>query len=375
MRMNLFPILLLSLQLCGGVPRDACAQEPATDAEATAVHDRLLADLGSKDFSVRSAASARLKELTASDILRLATRVKDQPNAEVVVRVQAEIDARYESEDPADVTVASKVLEAQAGDPRLMLADGARQSLRQHWRQRIELAIKALEEHGAIVRRGTFTKYDRFNPFPRSSEDTGAIRILLTETWTGGDAGVAIFQRLTALCGPVLGEAGIKLYLLQGNRLTEEQERQLVEVVGQNRVAKRSRVALGISPYGHTGPGVLIGQVTAGSSAADAGLKPGNLIVAILPKNSEPAAPANKEGELAPEIVPGTAVDKTLLRDFDDLVERLMEYREGDVMTVRVQTAGHVPGFDQLPGNDQLKEANLEEVKVTMKGWQDLIPE
>jgi hypothetical protein len=28
-----------------------------------------------------------------------------------------------------------------------------------------------------------------------------------------------------------------------------------------------------------------------------------------------------------------------------------------------------------LPGNDQLKEANLEEVKVTMKGWQDLIPE
>jgi hypothetical protein len=99
------------------------------------------------------------------------------------------------------------------------------------------------------------------------------------------------------------------------------------------------------------------------------------LIVAILPKNSEPAAPANKEGELTPEIVPGTAVDKTLLRDFDDLVERLMEYREGDVMTVRVQTAGHVPGFDQLPGNDELKEANLEEVKVTMKGWQDLIPE
>jgi len=155
----------------------------------------------------------------------------------------------------------------------------------------------------------------------------------------------------------------------------------VMDLIGQNRVAKRSRVALGISPYPANAQGVLIGHVTPGSSAAEAGLQQGDLIVAIEPKFAEPnAKDADKDAEGkdaenndGPQIIPQGAEDKSLVRDFDDLVERLMDYREGDIMTIRVRRAiGYFGGrFDP----EDRMEPKLEILKVKMKGWHDLIPE
>lgn len=368
-KLNLYVLLLCPVSLMA-------AEQPPPLADSveqadTKTPDHLLADLGSKDFAVRSNASARLKEVTADELLKLSEKLPDQPNAEVVVRIQAEIEARYTSSDPANVQMASQLLETQAADKRLMLADVAQQTLRRHWQQRIEIAIKEIEQHGAIVRRGAFAASQRFNPFPGRGGGNGkAFSILLTETWTGGDAELAIFERLTALYGPVLGDHGAKLFLLAGNRLTDDQEQRLIELIGQNRVAKRSRVALGIVQYPNNDEGVLIDKVTPGSSAADAGLRKGDLIVAIEPK----FAKSKPDSEDAPlQIIPKGAEDKSLIRDFDDLVERLMDYREGDIMIVRVRRAVGYLGGRFLP--EGRPEPVLETVKVKMKGWQALIPE
>lgn len=363
-KLSFFVLLLPVLQIL------LCSSDlAAADPLMADLPERLLANLGARDFAVRSEASARLKKLSVNELLKLSEELPDQPNAEVVVRIQAEIESRYASQDPASVQAASRLLEAQAHDQRLMVADVAQQSLRRHWKQRIEIAIRDLEQHGAIVRRGAFATSSRFNPFPGSGSYNNAIRILLTEAWTGGDADIDVFERLAALCGPVTGESGVKLFLLAGNPLTEEQEKRLTDLIGQNRVAKRSRVALGISPSFTNAQGVLIGQVTPGSSAAEAKLRAGDLIVAIEPKFTEPVS----EDKEVPQIIPAETEDKTLVRDFDDLVERLMDYREGDIMTVRIRR--DIGYFGGRLNPDDVPDRGLETVKVKMKGWQDLVPE
>lgn len=421
------------LLLCVTALPNLFAQSSAAPANSDSDWKTLLTELGSPDFANRTAASLKLKELTADEILSLTEQAHDQPSAEVVMRLQAEIESRYQSRNPEDIDVASRTLEAQANDDRLMLADMAQQSLRKHWKKRIEIALAELATHGAIVRRGSFTRRRMFNPFPGAARGDNAIRILMTETWKGGDDELAVFERLSALCGPVTTENGIQVFLLHGNPLTDEQENRLLTVVGQNRVSKRSRVALGIVAYRGMIDGVLIEQVTPGSSAQDAGLAPGDLIVAIepkgssrsaekqpLPANAEPDGESNLKPDSKPTVDPKRLrefddlddrikrggpsgadtseepdaesnlkpvvppADPSLLRDFDDLVDRLMDYREGETMTIRVQRgfARNMGGgmFGQLPAlpeqdAPQIRRNPEVTIKVKMKGWADLIAE
>lgn len=331
----------------------------------------LLAELGASNFKSRAAASEKLKQLTAAEFTVLAQQSHDQPSAEVVLRIQTEIDRRYSSEDPKDIAAASDVLESQVADERLLLADRAQQSLTLHWKKRIEIATRELEEHGAVVRHGSFRRLAGFGPFPGSAE-SNALRVLITEDWKGGSTGLKLFERLGALCGPQQRNGGIHVYLLSGHPLTDEEERRLLAVVGQNRVAKRSRVALGITSDPTAANGVLISQVSGGSSAEAAGLKAGDLIVAMEKKRAAKQSESDESDVL--EIKPGS--DKTLLRDFDDLVDRLMDYRVGDVMMAQVSRQPQIRRFiEPQPIDQEFPQQETETIEIKLKGWEDLIPE
>jgi hypothetical protein len=131
--------------------------------------------------------------------------------------------------------------------------------------------------------------------------------------------------------------------------------------------------------------GVLIRTVSRGSTAASAKLKSGDLILSL-------AAKASKEN------VPAEADD---LQDFDDLVERLKDFRPGDVVYLTVvrdfrRAALQLRMFRQLnvpprnlpkPTQDKLKPGaenpnpgqlrdvptyRPEVVEVELKGWRDL---
>jgi len=364
----------------------------------------LLQKLGADDFAVRSAASAALQKLSAEKVSELAADNHNQPNAEVMMRLQAEMERRYASAVEEDVIAASAILEAHAADDRLMLADAAQHTLRQHWTKRTELALNELEKHGAIVRRGTFIQNRGFPGFA-APERSQTKTVLLTEDWTGGDQEIEIFRRLSALCGPVRSGSGMSLFLIGGNKLTDDQVARVSEIVGHNRVVKRSRVALGIEADRHVTRGVLIDQVSPGSSAADAGLKRGDLIIAInervdpktddaapveppeaKPEDSDsPDTPQNKvlkpaTDEADPDddmlILPD---DKTLLRDFDDLVDRLMDYDVDDVMTIRVYR-GFAPNgirmrFGGMQPTPEPMPLKIETLHIKMKGWEHLAVE
>ena len=379
--LRLVPCLLIAQGVCAYATGDPDTSPVTTPALSLPLPD-LLRDLGHSEFSARASASARLRELSTDDVRRLADLSSDEPNPEVVIRVQAEIDARYASDNSADVDTASDVLEAQAVNDRIMLADVAQHSLRQHWQKRIRLATEELARHGAIIRHGSFSRGPMFPGFPPPPTNTATIQVLMTESWTGGDAELAIFERLSALSGPVVANNGLSVFLIGGNPLTDEQESWLTSLVGQNRIAKRSRVALGIVANRAATRGVLIDRVSGGSSAAAAGLKAGDWIIAIDEKDEQKPAPNKqqddpKPAEAAPPAPDKPPEDKTALRDFDDLVDRLMDYREGDIMTLRV-----VRGFEYFSRNRLFRRdaqesppPTVEVIKVRMKGWADLTTE
>ena len=345
----------------------------------------LIEDLGAADFARRVAASKQLKQLAADDIKTLASLSVEYPSAEVIIRLLAEVDARYASDDQQTVRTASEALESLSETTRIVLAESANESLRRHWQTRIDLAIKELEENGADVKNGAFTKDQGFGPGQPGS--IGTVNIIIDESWQGGADAVRVFRRLSALVGPIGARGGVAVYLLDGHPLSDRQRAELAEFVGQNRVVERSRVALGITPDPvNQGPGVLIGTVSRGSTAASAELDAGDLIVrltATAPRNSKDNAP-------------DTADD---LRDFDDLVERLKKFRPGDVVYVTVvrdfrMAALHDrllrqlnvqpgelpnPGDLRLPlGTPKPKQPkgvpayDEEIVEVKLKGWRDL---
>ncbi|GAB5439851.1 MAG: hypothetical protein Fues2KO_02000 [Fuerstiella sp.] len=325
--------------------------------------------LTSDDFSVRLAARGRLENQPAAD-LRQAVLAPGL-NPEAAVALLAELERRYQSMDLSDAGAAvqdrlllSELLEKLKTDRRLVLADGASRILNEHWRVRVALARRELEKVGAYVRSGSFTSRDELRWLP--GRGLPSIQILLGEDFTGGMEGIDLIERMSRLTDPGLGVAGISVWLLEGHKLTDPEYARLSQLVGQNRIQERSRIALGIRSRPGVASGVIIESVTKGSSAADAGLNSMDLLVSIVEPIPEDASPAERE----------EAEKKAELRDFDDLVERLKKYRDGDIIQLKVvRGAGHLtrnnffgPAPD-LPQQIPLKE---EIVSVTLKGWEKL---
>ena len=131
-----FLTTLLLWFCCADLPtRDVFADEPAavTDnpqqpADQQSADERILrvvADLSSSDFAKRVQASRSLKTLNAGQLSQAIRTLDQQASAEAVVRLLAEIDDRYVSDNPEDVAAASQALEAFADQSRQLIADGA----------------------------------------------------------------------------------------------------------------------------------------------------------------------------------------------------------------------------------------------------------
>ncbi|HIE97481.1 MAG TPA: PDZ domain-containing protein [Fuerstia sp.] len=343
----------------------------ATDQTEAGGLPFLIEELGAADFARRAAASKQLKQLAVDDIKTLASLSVEHPSAEVIIRLLAEVDARYASDDPETVRAASQALESLSETTRIVLAENANESLRRHWQTRIDLAIKELKENGAAVKNGAFTQNPGIGWGQRSS--IGIVNIIIDESWQGGPDALRVFRRLSALVGPIGARGGVSVYLLDGHPLSDRQHAELTEFVGQNRVVERSRVALGITPdSANPGSGVLIRTVSRGSTAASADLAAGDLILGLT------ATPLKTPKENAS----GAAHN---LRDFDDLVERLKEYRPGDVVYVtvvrdfrravlqnRLFRQLNIPLRDNQKLPVETPKPDQEVVEVTLKGWRDL---
>ena len=346
-------VLLSSPAIC----QEPISSKAAVHAETDELNS-LIEDLGAADFQRRASASRQLKELTAEDIRTLASLSVEHPSAEVIIRLLAEVDDRYASDDDQTVRAASAALEALVESTRLVLAEGANESLRKHWQTRIDLAIEELTKHGAAVKNGSFAKQDTGRWLPQNS--VGTVNVFIDENWRGDADALKIFARLSALAGRLRVGGGLVVYLLDGHPLTEQQHTQLAEHVGRERIAERSRVALGIRPHSfNPGNGVLIQTVTKGSTAAAAKLQPGDLLLGLTarlpdaPKDSVPEASEN-------------------LSDFDDLVERLKNFRPGDVVYLTVVRDFRMAALQgRLPRAIEPSDRQRV-VEVTLKGWQDL---
>ncbi|GEM_PF-4493959 len=382
--------------------------ESKLSPEETETFRLLLLELGSPSFETRAEASKKLKSLSTDQIRHLSGIAGKQASAEVVIRILAEVDNRYSSNEDEAVKAASDALESLVTAERLLLADTAESALLEHSAKRIDIAKEALQKCGAIVRDGTMMG----NFFPGlPGGRSRSLVIMFTDAWKGGDEGLKIFGRLSALFGTEnVQSSGVTVYLIEGNPLTEQQEARLAEQVGHTRLVRRGPVALGIVGDPRiAGGGVLIGDVSPGGTADRAGLSRGDLILAMEAVPKEPAkvdngTPAEKtalvqktdtavpvDAEQKPVIVelddftPDDYLkdDKRRLQDFDDLVERLKAYKIGDELTVHV-----VRGYeryrtnlmfggrrfnipDDAPPNTRAT-LNVELVQVKLKGWEDV---
>lgn len=368
---------------------DLPAQKKASPDELL----KLQADLADQQFQVRKAASERLKTLTTEDMGKLAKAILNSPSAEALIRVHSELDMRYQAKSPAERVQASRLLESMAGKARLLSADPATHSLQKHWQTRIDVAFAELKDFGAIIKYGNFSRPTQFRA---RSTNLPARQILLTKSWTGGDAGLEVFRRLKFLAGPLtMDQTGVQVFLLSGHTLSPEQEAKLVDIVGANRIQYRSLVALGITASRMNQglfEGVLIQGVSKGGSAEKAGLAPGDFLLAmygpgekVRPMEYDPEAWRTFR-QFGPEPADGEEATKDPYRllDFDHLVDRLKKFEPGDKVKIQVvkqfrstQMFRPFPGVpvpNQKEGDDLEKDEaeKVIEVEVELIGWADL---
>ncbi|MEQ9408415.1 MAG: PDZ domain-containing protein [Fuerstiella sp.] len=356
---------LIVASLLWGPFLSVAAAADASEQPATGLQT-LVAELSARDFATRLQASTQLADLSLAELRSLLSLPESQLNAEVVVRLLKELERRYDPGRKDELQAVSDLVESLTGSTRLLLADGSQRILARHWRTRVMIARQELESLGARFRDGSFTA--RGGMGWMAGSDYPSVQLLIGEDYTGGSEGLRIVKRMQNLTDPGLrGNSGLFVWILDGHPLTDQDQAFLAELVGPTRVNERSRVALGIRTDRTVAPGVVIDEITSGSSAEDAKLVPGDVLLAILDPIPEDIS---DEEKLELER-------KQQLRDFDDLVARLRNYREGDVIRVRVRRGGIRQNNrlfgGPLPQQNPPFRAPWEEiVEVTLKGWDQL---
>lgn len=329
----------------------AKAQSARSGDEVPSPLDELAGQLSSKEFETRLKAARRLQELKVAQLDRLLTQTTGTDSS---VRILRELKQRYVKQalpspgrpfKPSEQTQqASSVLERLANASVLLHADQARSVLEGEWHRRALLVCPELKNKGAKIVYGTWSQTSIAIGAPSSAP---AIQILIGEDWKGTTEDLRLLDRMKRLAGPDMIRRGVSVWVLEGHSLTNKDLSVMYEYLGTQRVQERSRVALGITWNNLSpGPGVMIDRCTPRASAAEAGLRKGDRILAIIEPIPEDLGPKERrEAEEAQELI-----------DFDDLITRLKKYRAGDEMTLRVERQ-----FDP----------EIKEIKVKLKGWED----
>lgn len=310
----------------------------------------LLDDLSHPDYERRQAALSVVQQVPTAAIPALVKRATAEASAESVRRVFEVLEQIYVSSNTKRAIRAGEVLELACQSDRWMVVELAQGILDRNWRLRVTRSLQELQTLGAAVRPDDLSElwkraHDAPVAFFGPAMPNDQLRIDLTEDWTGAERGMEVLSRLSPLVenDVRLREVRLGIYLIDGHPLTEEEVTNLKAMFGDRRVVSRGRVCLGITadPFQNDETGCRVGSVAAGSSASDAGLRQGDLIVRL---------------------------DEVDVKDFDHLVQLLRAYDRGDTVPMSILRAPSVfrrtprPGIPDLP---------LQEVQVTLKGWED----
>ncbi len=335
-----------------GGPATATVAQPELAANASAAAApapvdpavaRMIADLASPEFSKRQDAVVGLKEATEDQITQMSVALQTQTDNEVIRRLIEIFEKRYEaaSLDSTEVRVASDALEWSAKADRWFVSEAARDVLDRHWQRRTEIAVIELKAMNVSLSPADPTilwqpdaNADQ-GPFGQMNPTSAQhLKIFVDKAWPSDARAFDLLRRLDSLrSGSFMTQRRmVSIYLIDGHPLALEQIAILKGIFGDTGIAERGRVCLGVmnEPRFGAGEGILVGNVQAASSADDAGIVSGDLIIAM-------------NGEK--------------LSDFDQLVTKLKKFDVGDKIKLSVRSF-------RFPGNE-----GVEEVEVTLKGW------
>lgn len=340
--------------------------QSATDGapSATVLTDQQVAELiqqlSGRDFAARQQAIQQLRAVSAPQLSLLMEAAEQQADGEVCRRLCELLESFYLSNDAVLAAAASEALEQAAGSPRWLVAETATDILNRQWKQRGRLAIRELQSLGARFNSENLEQFalgpNGRNAFLFQPMNLAQLQINVDKSWTGGDRGLQLLERLGSVAGangPV-GEIRLAVYLIDQHPLTEPDIVRLRSAFGDARVVARGRVCLGITNNLFFGEekGCRVGEVRENTSAHAAGILSDDIIL---------------------------AVEGTEIQDFDHLVQLLRKYDVGDKVRMDI-VRGDLPfrfpdaprGLNQdgpgLPEEARLKPRRMT-ITVELKGW------
>jgi hypothetical protein len=303
---------------------------------------RVVADLGSKEFATRQSAIQTLKHASADEIKELCKTLDQQKDNEIIRRLIEVLELRYENAalQSAEVKVVSEAIEKAATSKHWFLAEAASDILNRHWQRRTEIAVLDL-----IALKVTLSPKDptllwkdddRSDPqgfgliSPTSNRH---LKVIVDRTWPNDPHAFELLGRLTTMKGDSFRTQynPVSIYLIDGHPLPIEQIAVLKGLFGS--IAERGRVCLGIleQPRFAAENGIVVREVSPNSSASTAGIAPGDQIVAMNGKK---------------------------LADFDELVTLLKQFDVGDKIMLHIRSGR----FAEQNGSSN--------VEVVLKGWE-----
>ncbi len=339
----------------------AQAQSPTSTDSATPDTAALLERLSDPGFGLRQRAVQDLLEQarTTTGLQTLGAALENQANPEAARRIIEVLELAWRDSDfrEPQAQEISEILERAAVSRRWYLAEAARDILDRLWQRRVEIAIAELTRlkvpmeprDPTLLWKASESAGSMFRGDPTTDQH---LKIYIDETWPTDPRAFQLLQRLEGLAAwSRIGGGLVSLYKIDGNPLSVEQTALLKGIFGDLRIQERGRVCLGVLQDGliDGGVGVPIGRVEKDSSADRAGLRSGDLIQALNGQE---------------------------LRDFDDLVKLLRQFKVGDTITMTVipqlfapRRNFGVPFPPDEPQNPDDGTRTPREVKVTLRGW------
>lgn len=326
---SIFAMLVFWLPVVSASPESSDTQKVKTGKPLA----ELIEALDSPEFAERQRATRELAVIGQPAVEPL-LEAAQQGSLEVAVRTVSILESIYLNGDDSAVDAAELALERLTTVENRSAATRAGDVLNRHADYRQQRALVQIEKLGARIKYVPRKKGIRPPAGGRGSQPPVA-HIELTPAWTGGDEGLKYFKRLKA-------SQPLVVYRIEGEHVSEKGIKGLQAALPNLVVQYRGSAILGVTaetPFPVQG-GCLVKEVGAGSAADEGGIRPKDIITVF----------GGKE-----------------ITSFDELVERIKQYKPGDEVELTV-LRGAVPR--RVGGARRLFQGGKTvELKVKLKGW------